>query len=197
MTVFIAQYYSSRLNLEKLKEKLVIREATYKDVYRIYIFFLLLDRDPHARKFYRYMQCYTLKDKIFTLMSLLINLGLRRITQALLKRYYIAIICLLGGHVVGICHISLNLRKREGVYGIAILRCCRGHGLGYRVSLLSITLAKKWGIRKINLSVDVDNYKAIRLYKKLGFNIVKKVIKGDYRPQTREYVDYYVMVKYI
>jgi len=46
------------------------------------------------------------------------------------------------------------------------------HGLGRILSERTISLATNYGVKKITLTVDEDNTRAINLYKKLGFKIV-------------------------
>jgi len=58
---------------------------------------------------------------------------------------------------------------------------------------LAISHAKRLGVKKLTLTVDVDNVRGIKLYRKLGFKTTKLIKRGDYRYLTGVRVDIYTM----
>lgn len=58
-----------------------------------------------------------------------------------------------------------------GEFGVSVLKEYWGNGIGTELISYLINWSKKSGlIRKINLIVRDDNFSAIHVYKKLGFN---------------------------
>ena len=63
----------------------------------------------------------------------------------------------------------------------------RNQGIGSQITAFLIDKAKGLGYSEISLGVDCDNEKALRLYKKAGFEI--------YAKDKDEYGDFYKMLK--
>ena len=59
--------------------------------------------------------------------------------------------------------------KHSGVIGIAMLEEYCGIGLGTELMKILFTWTDSNGIKRSELQVDSDNYRAIALYKKMGF----------------------------
>jgi len=78
------------------------------------------------------------------------------------------------GKIVGNLNFSGGLRPRIrhiGEFGVSVLKEYWGQGIGTKLINYLIEWCKQSGvIRKINLRVRSDNYSAIYMYKKLGFN---------------------------
>ena len=78
------------------------------------------------------------------------------------------------GHIVGITGFTGGKTKRVqhvGEFGISVLQQYWGLGIGRALVENLIEWAGKSGVvRKINLRVRVDNKRAIKLYKSLGFS---------------------------
>ncbi|MCI0764932.1 GNAT family N-acetyltransferase [Bacillus sp. TL12] len=84
----------------------------------------------------------------------------------------------------------VGFSRCEGVYlkrfshkiefGVCVLKEFWGHGIGKNLLQKSISWADTNGIKKITLNVLEINEKAIKLYKKLGFE-VEGVLKNDKR----------------
>lgn len=68
-----------------------------------------------------------------------------------------------------------GLKKKSVVYSIAIDKKFRGMGYGRKILEESIKEMKLNGISSILLYVNVNNIPAIKLYEKIGFQIVKKI----------------------
>lgn len=72
--------------------------------------------------------------------------------------------------------------KKEPRYvelGIGLLEEYQGKGIGSRLLSTLLATALEEGIENVYLSVNCDNERAIALYKKFGFVILKMVPKGD------------------
>ncbi|MEB3755321.1 MAG: GNAT family N-acetyltransferase [Desulfurococcales archaeon] len=171
--------------------------ATPLNVIGLYKFYLNLERDSVARLYYRFLPTYTLKNKIFTLLYLVFNLLLPRIGI----RKTIFYLAINNKNIVGVCHITVYSLKPQtssiknyGVYGIIISKNARGKGLGKILSLYAIMDAwERFDLKKIYLTVDTDNTKAIKLYRELSFKIISRVPSYDYRYLTNSKVDGYIM----
>jgi len=115
------------------------------------------------------------------------------LAQLLKKETYIFVVALLSGSVVGVCHICVT--RRDGVligdYGIVLDESVRGIGLGKRLSMKALSLAKRLGVGEVYLRVDVDNERAIKLYGSLGFKVCGH--SYGFRYTSKEYIRQYVM----
>jgi len=192
-------YYAKRIILQcsqwrGTSHRIIFKELNILVLINLFLFFLKLEQDKDVRKFYRFMACRSLSQKIMVLIKLLVYLSIFR--YPLFGKFFIGYLAIDANHkrIVGLCHILVDLRKGIGQYGIVVSREYRGLGIGRWLSSLALNKAKRMGVKYILLTVDVDNYVAISLYKKLGFRIIRKVHKCDYRYVTNEHVDCYVMI---
>ena len=62
-----------------------------------------------------------------------------------------------------------RLRHRAEI-GLTVRAAHWGQGIGHRMGLVAVALARSQGLRKLNLRVRSDNHRAIRLYQSLGFS---------------------------
>ncbi|MFL0247359.1 GNAT family N-acetyltransferase [Candidatus Clostridium stratigraminis] len=94
------------------------------------------------------------------------------------------------GKIIGTCGINGNTRKRIShiaSLGIAIEKEYWSQGIGRKLMEAGIKWAKVSGITRLTLEVDTDNYKALSLYLKLGFEIEgthrndKRLADGSYK----------------
>lgn len=99
------------------------------------------------------------------------------------------IIAEVDGEIVGSCNLSGSTRKRTrhcAEFGIAVEQKYCGLGIGRRMMETGIAWARENGISRITLEVDTNNFNAISLYLKLGFEIEgtfrndKKLADGTY-----------------
>lgn len=77
-----------------------------------------------------------------------------------------------GDNVVGWADITPSSNPRlshRGFLGMGILKSHRGQGLGTQLLQAALGHAKKIGLEKVELSVYSENFAAIALYKKVGF----------------------------
>ena len=58
-----------------------------------------------------------------------------------------------------------------GVLGMGLLPEYRGRGLGRPLMTRSLDAARAFGLARVELTVRVDNQRALELYRKLGFEV--------------------------
>lgn len=94
------------------------------------------------------------------------------------------------GKIIGNLNFSGGTRPRiahTGEFGVSVLREYWGQGLGTELIKYLIEWCEKSGvIRKVNLRVRSDNFSAIHVYKKLGFN-EEGVITREFRVNNKFY----------
>ncbi|OIU72815.1 GNAT family N-acetyltransferase [Rossellomorea aquimaris] len=100
-----------------------------------------------------------------------------------------------NGRIAGFSRCEGNNLKRTShrvEFGVGVLKEFWGHGIGKNLLQKSIHWADDHHIRKITLSVLQTNENAIKLYKKLGFE-VEGVLKDDKRLSDGNYYHTIVM----
>lgn len=105
--------------------------------------------------------------------------------------HFLFSVALSNSKAVGICF--LTVKNNEGAYAVAVHPKYQGLGIGTKLSYDIFVQAKEEGIRKIRLGVYQNNLKAVNLYKKIGFKIIKKHAKGDF--WNGKYIPMYSMEK--
>ncbi len=73
------------------------------------------------------------------------------------------------GKVVGHAALMPNRKTSDGEYVIFVGGPHRKRGLATVLTEMAIQRAKALGLRSVWLTVESDNFKAIKLYKKMGF----------------------------
>ena len=76
------------------------------------------------------------------------------------------------GNVVGWCDIALKPQPafaHSGILGMGVVSGYRGQGIGRALLEATLQAAKAKGIRRIELTVRVDNEAAKQLYESCGF----------------------------
>ncbi len=76
---------------------------------------------------------------------------------------------IIGGKVVGHGVLMPGRERNEGEYVIFVVRPYRKRGLATALTEMAIQRAKALGLRSVWLTVESDNFKAIKLYTKMGF----------------------------
>ncbi|MGI4858068.1 MAG: GNAT family N-acetyltransferase [Janthinobacterium lividum] len=103
----------------------------------------------------------------------------------------------LDGEVVGQIGVDAMQnprRKHVASIGMAVKDTHGGKGIGTKLMASAIDLADNWlNIRRVELTVYVDNDKAVALYKKFGFAIEGESI--DYAFRNGRYVNVYHMAR--
>ena len=97
-----------------------------------------------------------------------------------------------GDVPVGMCKlIKLKHRNSHIIYlgGLAIDPPYAGKNYGFNMMQEIIALAKEQNILRIELSVSVENIKAIRLYKKIGFEVEGVLRKYTHLKSEERFID--------
>jgi L-phenylalanine/L-methionine N-acetyltransferase len=94
--------------------------------------------------------------------------------------------------------VPLTYRSAHVAYlgGFAVSTACNGKGLGTKMLIAVIELAKQKGIKRIELSTGVQNKKAIDLYKRCGFEEEGILRKLTELKNENRYIDE-IMMSYI
>nr|WP_319556374.1 GNAT family N-acetyltransferase [uncultured Vibrio sp.] len=108
-----------------------------------------------------------------------------------------AYVAVLDGQVVGNLgfEVCTNPRRRHvGSFGMGIKDNVQGKGVGSALLSTAIDLSDKWlNLKRLELTVYVDNERAINLYKKFGFEIEGE--SKNYAFRCGEYVNVYHMAR--
>ena len=78
---------------------------------------------------------------------------------------------------VGTIQALVDMHQRGAIQNIGIHPDHRGHGLGTSLLFKCFTYVKARGLSRVMLEVTSQNIGALRLYKRLGFRIIKTVYK--------------------
>jgi L-phenylalanine/L-methionine N-acetyltransferase len=98
------------------------------------------------------------------------------------------------GRVVGMAglHVATGRRRHSAVVGIMVHDAYQGRGIGPALMDALLDMADNYlGLTRVELEVDADNARAIRLYERLGFEHEGRKRKDTYR--RGEYFDVLVM----
>jgi RimJ/RimL family protein N-acetyltransferase len=104
-----------------------------------------------------------------------------------------------GGQIVAFSRCEGKTLKRfahKVEFGVAVLKDYWGYQIGYNLLSASISWADANGIKRIELHVLETNEKAIRLYKKLGFE-VEGILRKNKLLSDGKYYDTVVMGRVI
>ena len=93
------------------------------------------------------------------------------------------LIALLGDQVIG--HAMLcPIKKSAAEFAIFIHQNFRNQGIGSRFTEITLQYGKFKGLEHVWLTVEVNNFSAVRVYKKMGFRIT-----GTYYPEIEMELD--------
>ena len=95
---------------------------------------------------------------------------------------------------LGFASIPYNRYKHKGEFGISIIRDFWNNSIGYKLIDTMVNWADNTGIVKITLEVDLNNFKAINLYKKFGFK-QEGLLKYDKFMGDGIYIDSIIMAR--
>lgn len=107
----------------------------------------------------------------------------------------ILIVAETDGEIIGICGLNGNINKKirhSAEFGLAIEQESCGMGIGKNLMKAGIEWGKENGISRITLKVDTNNYTAISLYLKLGFEI-EGTLRNDKMLVDGSYISGYTM----
>ncbi len=100
------------------------------------------------------------------------------------------------GTIAGFASLTLYAGRRAHAasFGIAVDPEFAGRGIGSELLSAIIDLGEQWyGIKRLELKVLVENERAIRLYKRFGFEI--EATHRQYAQRAGRYVDAYTMAR--
>lgn len=91
-------------------------------------------------------------------------------------------------------HRQRGRREHAAMLGMFVHDDYQNQGIGTQMMQAVITLADQWlDVRRLELSVFVDNHNAIRLYEKFGF--VQEGILREFAFREGAYIDAYAMAR--
>ena len=95
----------------------------------------------------------------------------------------------------GLHPASAQLRRRHAMnLGLAVAPAAQGHGVGSALMAALCEYADRWaGVLRLELNVFVDNERALRLYRKFGFETEGRM--RAYAMRDGQYVDVYTMAR--
>ncbi|MGC8652007.1 MAG: GNAT family N-acetyltransferase [Candidatus Micrarchaeia archaeon] len=107
----------------------------------------------------------------------------------------IPVVATFGGRIAGDASIvrKTGREHQNGALGIAIAKDFRGIGLGNRMISILLEMARREGLRMVELGVFANNPGALHLYKKLGFAEAGRMPKAALFNES--YIDEILMVK--
>jgi ribosomal protein S18 acetylase RimI-like enzyme len=76
--------------------------------------------------------------------------------------------------VIGHAALLPDTERQDGEYIIFVVRAHRKEGVGSELTRTTLEKARSMGLSNVWLTVESDNFKAIRLYKKFGFTFRDK-----------------------
>jgi [ribosomal protein S18]-alanine N-acetyltransferase len=71
--------------------------------------------------------------------------------------------------------LAFHTRTRAEIHSIAVTPAARGRGVGMALLKRSLALLRRRGFGTVSLDVRLENKAAIALYRKLGFQRVRRV----------------------
>jgi RimJ/RimL family protein N-acetyltransferase len=159
---------------------IIIREPRISDITKLIKWYHSLS-DESKRFFHPFSETISSPNFFLTWMTLSLSCVklLRRVLLKILPQLiYISLCSLCSDEIVGFAFVKLK-NHVYGELGIGIRDDYQGIGIGSKLMDNLIKLAQREGLRKIHLSVFVNNYRAIRLYEKFGFKKTKFIKSGD------------------
>jgi len=90
------------------------------------------------------------------------------------------------GKVIGHVAVLPDFERGSAEYMIFVSQIHRSRGIGKELTLAAIQEARKIGLKTIWLTVDSYNFRATKLYKKIGFQFRKGYSSASERMMTLE-----------
>ena len=105
---------------------------------------------------------------------------LQNMQNSILEKMFL---CEIENKIIGICSIEgvnkIRIKHRVDL-AITVLKNYWGNKIGEKLIAYAIDYCKSNSIKKIELTVRIDNERAIKLYKKFGFEIEGEIKKFIY-----------------
>jgi L-phenylalanine/L-methionine N-acetyltransferase len=106
------------------------------------------------------------------------------------------IVAVLDGRIVGCADVTQyqGRRRHAGGIGLCVHDNFHGRGIGSAMMAALVELADDWlDLKRLELTVQVDNESAIQLYRKFGFEVEGTLRANSFRGGV--YVDAHVMAR--
>ncbi len=107
-----------------------------------------------------------------------------------------AIVAVLDGRIVGCADVTRDKGRRShaGMIGICVHDDFHGRRIGSAMMAALVEVADDWlDLKRLELTVQVDNEPAIRLYRKFGFEVEGTMRANSFRGGA--YVDAHIMAR--
>jgi RimJ/RimL family protein N-acetyltransferase len=134
----------------------------------------------HAEGYWRALDTIARERKYLTLLEAFPLSQTSEFLLSLIERGDPVFVALASGEVVGWCDIRRDpfpSHSHRGTLGMGVVPDYRGRGIGGHLLGHAVKKAFATGFVRVELSVRVDNARAIRLYEKVGF--VKEGVLRD------------------
>jgi RimJ/RimL family protein N-acetyltransferase len=102
------------------------------------------------------------------------------------------------GELIGLIALGRENRNKHAhkalIWGMYVVPGARGRGVGRALLLEALSLARAVpGIRQVNLCVNANNERAIRLYESVGFNVFGRepgamLVNGELHDEVHMYL---------
>ncbi|MBI4961934.1 MAG: GNAT family N-acetyltransferase [Desulfomonile tiedjei] len=79
------------------------------------------------------------------------------------------------GKAVGHCALILDRQREDGEYIIFVDQPYRNRGLGTELTAAAVQKAREIGLKRLWLTVEAFNFRAVRVYRKVGFQFCDEV----------------------
>jgi RimJ/RimL family protein N-acetyltransferase len=143
----------------------------------------------HIESFHRALDTVARERKYLTLLEAPPLLDVCEFVLNTIKRDDPQFVAVAKGEVVGWCDIRRHdfpAHAHRGTLGLGIVPAYRGQGLGLRLLRTTLERAGEAGFVRVELTVHVDNTRAIALYDRVGFvreGVVRDavLVDGEYR----------------
>ncbi len=96
-----------------------------------------------------------------------------KLIDKITEYHYKTLLYIINDTPVGYAHIDFDIINNKYWFGICVLEEYQGKGIGTKLINYVINIFKTSNINKLYLTVDINNTKALKLYTKHNFNILR------------------------
>ena len=159
-----------------LDRKFVVRRLNKRDLYALLFFYNSINTDQNIRKHYRFLNRNNILNRAVSYLYIRSLFRLQKLYNLIGKNtVFFASINLSDSNIAGISHLSIDRSNSFAILGLAVLSEHAGQGLGKELLSDAIEFGKNFGLQKILLEVDIDNYRARHVYEKLCFKVTNSL----------------------
>ncbi|MGY4475961.1 N-acetyltransferase family protein [Bradyrhizobium sp. USDA 3364] len=131
-------------------------------------------REEHAEGFHRTLDVVARERRYLSFLEAPPIEMTRAFVRDNIDNGFPQLVALANGEVVGWCDVRRKARPihaHVGVLGMGLLPAFRGQGLGLRLIQQALAASKRFGFRRVELTVRAENANAVALYRKAGFEL--------------------------